>query len=394
MDVDYAMDSFDTIVLGLGAFGSAALYQLAARKNKVLGIDRFSPPHAFGSSHGDTRVTRLAIGEGAHYTPLALRSHEIWRDLEKKTGASLLTTDGLLIISSAAKRSVTHVDEFFANTRAAAEQFGIEHEVLTATEIRRRFPAFNVADNELGYFEPGAGFVRPEECIRAQLALAQQAGATIHPNEMVLGFDASDSAVTVTTDHGTYACGNLIVAAGAWLPQLVGRDIAKLFSVYRQVLYWFDIEGDASAFSPQRFPVFIWELQQKPQGVYGFPAIDGPHGGIKVSTETYGSTTTAETADRRVLPEEIATMYEDYVAPYVEGVASTCRRTATCLYTVTPDFGFVIDRHPASARVIIASPCSGHGFKHSAAIGEALAQWIVDDRSRIDMGVFNLRRFF
>jgi len=387
------MDQFDTIVLGLGAVGSAAVYQLAARKHNVLGIDQFSPPHTYGSSHGDTRVTRLAIGEGAQYTPLALRSHEIWRDLEKRTDASLLTIDGLLIISSAAKTSITHVDNFFANTLAAAEQFGIDHEVLDAPEIRRRFPAFNVADDEVGYFERDAGFLRPEECIRTQLALAQQGGATIHRDEKVLRFDASDSAVTVTTDQGMYACGHLIVAAGAWLPQLVGRDIAKLFSVYRQVLYWFDIQGDASAFAPQRFPVFIWELQEKPQGVYGFPAIDGPDGGIKIATETYGSTTTSETADRRVLPEEIAAMYRDYVAPYIVGVARRCRRTATCVYTVTPDFGFVIDRHPQSKRVIVASPCSGHGFKHSAAIGEALAQWIVDGRSHIDLGSFNLRRF-
>src|SRR6266550_7056500 len=201
IDVENAMDQFDTIVLGLGAVGSAALYQLATRKNNVLGIDRFSPPHPFGSSHGDTRVTRLAIGEGAHYTPLALRSHEIWRALEKQTGASLLATDGLLIISSTAKRSVTHVDNFFANTLAAAEQFGIEHEVLTAPEIRHRFPVFKIAGDEVGYFEPGAGLLRPEECIRTQLALAQEDGATIHRDEKVLGFDASDSIVTVTTDR-------------------------------------------------------------------------------------------------------------------------------------------------------------------------------------------------
>ena len=393
MDADYAMEPFDTIVLGLGAVGSAAVYQLAGRKHKVLGIDQFSPPHAYGSSHGDTRVTRVAIGEGAQYTPLAVRSHEIWRDLEKQTGTSLLATDGLLIISSGAKRSVTHVDNFFANTLAAAERFGIDHEILDAHEIRRQFPAFNVAVDEGGYFEHGAGFLRPEECIRTQLTLAQQAGATIHRDEKVLGFDASGSIVTVTTDHGTYGCGNLIVAAGAWLPHLVGRDIANVFSVYRQVLYWFDIDGDASPFLSPRFPVFIWELQKKPQGVYGFPAIDGPNGGIKISTETYGVTTTAETADRLVSGKEIAAMYEDYVAPYIHGVTSTCRRTATCLYTVTPDFGFVIDRHPQSNRVIIASPCSGHGFKHSAAIGEALAQWIIDGCSRVDLGPFNLRRF-
>ena len=387
------MDRFDTIVLGLGATGSAVLFQLASRGVGVLGIDRLSPPHGEGSSHGDTRITRLAIGEGGQYTPLAIRSHEIWRELERETDRSLLTTNGALIISSAAKTSITHVATFFANTIAAAKRFDIAHEILDAKEIRRRYPLFNVADDEVGYFEPSAGFVRPEECIRAQLALAGANGATIHRDETVLGFDASNGGVTVTTDRARYWCAQLIVAAGPWLPELADRDVARRFKIYRQVLYWFDIDGDPGEFSPDRFPVFIWELQRKPQGVYGFPAIDGPRGGIKVSTEAFGATTTPHTSARGVTRDEIAAMHRDYVAPYLRGVSSRCVRTATCLYTVTPDFGFVIDRHPHSDRVIVASPCSGHGFKHSAAVGEALAQWIVDGQSRIDLGAFTLRRF-
>jgi sarcosine oxidase len=173
----------------------------------------------------------------------------------------------------------------------------------------------------------------------------------------------------------------------------MGRDVARWFKVYRQVLYWFDIEGDAAEYALDRFPVFIWELQGKPQGVYGFPAIDGPRGGLKVSTESFGATTTPQTVTRTVTPEEIAAMHRDYVAPYLRGVGARCLRATTCLYTVTPDFGFVIDRHPRSDRVIVASPCSGHGFKHSAAVGEALAQWIVEGQSRIDLGAFALRRF-
>ena len=380
-------------MLGLGAAGSATLYQLAKRRRSVLGMDRFSPPHGEGSSHGDTRITRLAIGEGAQYTPLAIRSHEIWRELERETDRSLLTTNGALIISSAAKTSVTHVATFFANTLAAAKCFEIPHEILDASEIRRRFPLFNVADNEVGYFEPSAGFVRPEECIGAQLELAKAKGATIHRDETVLGFDVSDAGVTVTSDRATYSCAQLIIAAGAWLPELVGRNVALWFKVYRQVLYWFDVEHNAAEYASDRFPVFIWELQGKPQGVYGFPAIDGPRGGLKVSTESFGATTTARTVARNVTPDEIAAMHRDYVAPYLPGVGARCLRTTTCLYTVTPDFGFVIDRHPQSDRVIVASPCSGHGFKHSAAIGEALAQWIVEGRSRIDLDAFALRRF-
>jgi sarcosine oxidase len=177
------MKRFHTVVLGLGAMGSAAVCQLAKRGHRVLGIDRFEPPHAYGSSHGDTRITRLAIGEGEHYTPLALRSHELWRELERETGESLLINCGELIISSAAKTSISHGERFFANTLAAARKHGIAHEILDAAAIRRRFPDFNVRDDEVGYFEREAGFLRPEACVHAQLALARQHGAKIRTGD-------------------------------------------------------------------------------------------------------------------------------------------------------------------------------------------------------------------
>jgi sarcosine oxidase len=384
---------FDTIVLGLGAMGSAAVYQLAKRGNKVLGIDRFTPPHAHGSTHGDTRITRLAIGEGAQYTPLAIRSHVIWREVERETGTTLLTTVGGLIISSGATRAVTHVEDFFANTLAAAKRFAIDHEVLDAREIRRRFPQFNVRDDEVGYFERDAGFLRPEECVRAQLSLASRHGAAIHVEETVRGFDATPSGVEVSTDRATYSAGRLIVAAGPWLARWLGADRASHFKIYRQTLFWFDLRGPVGAFERDRFPVFIWELQGKPQGIYGFPAIDGPAGGLKVATEHFGRTTTPDTVDRNVTDGEKSAMYENYVAPYLPAVSDTCLRATTCLYTVTPDFGFVIDAHPEFERVLVASPCSGHGFKHSAAIGEALAEQVVDGASRLDLRPFRWSRF-
>ena len=387
------MIKFDTIVLGLGATGSAAAYQLARRGNRVLGIDRFDPPHTHGSTHGDTRITRLAIGEGAQYTPLAMRSHELWREIERETGQSLLMACGGLVISSAAKTSTVHVENFFANTLAAAERFGIDHEVLHAPELRRRYPQFNVRDDEVGYFEPSAGFVRPEACVRAQLALARAHGAEIHVNEVVRGFDASADAVTATTDRATYAAERLIVAAGPWLPGLLRSEWAKWFTVSRQVVFWFDVGDSAAAFAPECFPVFIWELQASRQAVYGFPAIDGPGGGIKISTEQLETPTTPEAVDRNVTEDESRAVYAQLVAPHVPAVRANCLRAAACLYTVTPDFGFVIDSHPDFDRVLVASPCSGHGFKHSAAIGEALAQRIIDGASRIDLGAFRMDRF-
>ena len=387
------MDKYDAVILGLGAMGSAAAYQLGKRGAKVLGLDRFAPPHAYGSSHGDTRITRLAIGEGVHYTPLALRSHEIWREIETETGADLLTVTGGLIISSGSRTGALHVDDFFANTVAAAKKHGIAHRILDAADIRRRFSAFRVRDDEIGYYEPQAGFLRPENCVRAQLALAQKHGAEIHTDEKVLGFAASDDGVTIETDRGRYAAGKLIVTAGAWLPELLGARFSANFKVLRQVLFWFDVEGPIAPFLPGNCPVFIWELQGPKQAIYGFPAIDGPHGGVKIATQQYEHTTTPGSVNRTVSDAEASAMHQKYVAPYLPELSRKCIRSVACLYTVTPDAGFVIDFHPESKRVIIASPCSGHGFKHSAAIGEALAELAIEGKSRFDLSAFRIGRF-
>ncbi len=387
------MKHYDTIVLGLGAMGSATTYQLAKRGNRVLGIDRHSPPHDFGSTHGDTRITRLGIGEGAQYTPLALRSHEIWRALERETGSTLLTTNGGLVLSSKARTSRSHSDAFFANTVAAATQYGVPHEILDAADIRRRFPQFIVADDETGYFEPSAGFLRPEECIRVQLALAAQHGAELHRYERATAFAATQRGVTVTTDCDTYGADRLIVAAGPWLPAFVGPEIGRHLTIYRQVLCWFDIDGPVAPFLPENFPVFIWELQGKRQGIYGFPAINGARGGLKVATEQYDVATTPDGVDRQVSDQEIRDIFDEYVQPQLSGLRGACVKAVTCLYTVAPDFGFIIDALPGAERVLFASPCSGHGFKHSAAIGEALAERATDRASRHDLGVFSLARF-
>jgi sarcosine oxidase len=385
------MQRYDTVVLGLGAMGSAALLQLAKRGQHVAGIDRFSPPHAFGSSHGDSRVTRLAIGEGAHYTPLVMRSHQLWREIEKETGRDLMTTTGGLIISSRSTTSRMHVQDFFGTTVAAAERYGIAHEILDARAIKHRFPQFNVRDDEIGYYEYEAGFLRPETCVAAQLALAEKHGAAIHRNEKVLGFEDAGSGITVKTDKQTYAAGRLIVSAGAWLPQLIASKYAAPFKIRRQVLFWYAPKGAITPFQLGNFPIYIWELQGRPQAIYGFPAIDGEHGGIKVATQQYETETTPEDVDRTVSGAEARAMY-DYIAPYLPGFSGKCLKAVVCLYTVTPDAEFVIDAHPEMPHVIVASPCSGHGFKHSAAIGEALSEIVIDGKSRLDLSPFKFSR--
>jgi len=384
---------YDVIVLGLGAMGSATVYQLAKQGAHVLGIDRYAPPHGFGSTHGGTRVTRLAIGEGAHYTPLVMRSHEIWREIEYETGANLLCTNGGLVISSNSNPASTHVKDFFRNTVDAARKHGITHELLDAAEIRRRYPMFNVSEEEFGYFEPSAGFVRPEACVHAQLELAQKHEAVLHTGETVLSFEPRSDGVGVVTDKGRYEADKLIIAAGAWAPELLGPEFADIFKIYRQVLLWFQPRGNITAYRPDRFPIFIWELPNARQGIYGFPAIDGATGGIKVASESFGETTDPQSALRDVSAEEIAETHARYIAPFFPDLSPVCVKSSVCLYTVTPDFGFIIDSHPDSRRVMVASPCSGHGFKHSAAIGEALADWGTKGESRHDLSAFGLARF-
>jgi sarcosine oxidase len=382
----------ETIVIGLGAMGSATVYQLAKRGRPVLGIDQFAPPHARGSTHGETRITRQAIGEGEHYSPFAIRSHELWREIEHDAECQLLTLTGGLIISSGAGIANMHVPDFLATTLAAAKRYNIPHELLSAAEIRTRFPAFNVRDEEAGYFEPSAGFLRPEDCVAAQLGLAERYGATLHRSEKVVAIRQDRAHVMVRTDATTYVAEHVILTTGPWIPDFVGPERASLFSVTRQVLYWFAPTEVVTPFLPGRFPVFIWEPHGGTQAIYGFPAIP-PVGGIKIASGAYGERTTAAIGSRAVTVEETTAMYQQLVAPCFPGLSPRCLKTVSCLYTVTPDAGFVIDRHPEYHQVLLVSPCSGHGFKHSAAIGEAVAELVANGASRLDVSRFGIGRF-
>ncbi len=388
--------NFDVIVVGLGAMGSAAIYQLAKRGARVLGIDQFAPPHQFGSTHGDTRVTRQAVGEGPAFVPLVLRSYELWREIEQATGKDLLTITGGLILAGADSRSVPpYRPDFFRRTIQVAEAHGIPHEQLNPAAIAQRFPQFHLAGQEAGYYEPGAGFLRPERCVEAQLRLAEHYGAQIHRNERVLGYgaDTAGRSVTVHTDAGSYVAQTLVLAAGPWIGNLLEQEYAAPFRVYRQVMYWFAVRGSIEPFLPGNFPVFIWHFGDgSGEYIYGFPAIDGPDGSVKVATAQFHTTTTPDSVDRDVPDEEIRRMYDSHVAGYLPGLASRCLKSRVCLYTVTADEGFVIDRHPRHANVLVASPCSGHGFKHSAAIGEVLAQLALDGQSKIDVSAFSFAR--
>jgi sarcosine oxidase len=386
--------TFDTIVVGLGAMGSAAVYQLAKRGNKVLGLDRFSPPHANGSSHGESRIIRQAIGEGDEYVPLALRSYELWREIERATGKRLLTFTGGLTLQSQNNDAVMHGRrDFLDEAIRCATQFNIRHEVIETAELKKRYPQFALTD-ERGYYEYETGFLRPELCIEAQLDLGRRHGATVQTDEIVVSVESDrNSAVTVKTNHGSYCAAEVILTAGAWIARFLPTAYARLFKVYRQVMYWFVIREDrGSRFAAPEFPVFIWILGHASEfGFYGFPSLDGKT--VKVATEQFAASTDPDQARRDVDIEEIRSMYNEYLRERFPEISDRCVTAATCLYTTTPDSHFVIDAHPDDERIIIASPCSGHGFKHSAAIGEALAEQVIDGKSKIDISSFSLKRF-
>jgi sarcosine oxidase len=387
--------TYDTIIIGLGAMGSAAAYQLSKRKVKVLGIDRFLPPHKFGSTHGETRVTRKAIGEGAEYVPLTLRSYEIFREIEAETNADLLTVTGGLIISNPSGKANLHGNKSFIETTVAtAKKFGVNHRTLAADEIAKMFPQFNLDGNERGYFEAEMGFLRPENCVKAQLESAEKNGAEIRRNEKVSGIKTLPNCVEVITDKGVYQAGKIIVSAGAWIKDFVERPQQDLFKIFRQVFYWFDVADNFEYFKLGNFPTFIREFGRwENDFVYGFPAIDGRFGGFKIATETYLKTTDPDDVNREVTQLEIDEVFEKYIENRILKVSNKCIKTATCLYTVTPKAKFLIDYLPDNKRVIIASPCSGHGFKHSAAIGEILAELVIEGKSKIDISAFSFESF-
>ena len=388
------VNNFETIVVGLGATGSAAVYQLAKRGNKVLGLDRFSPPHEDGSSHGESRIIRQAIGEGEEYVPWVLRSYELWREIEKETGKELLTITGGLTLESQNSEAAMHGRrDFLDQAIRCAEKFGIGHQILETGDIRKSYPQFAVTD-ERAYFEYETGFLRPELCIEAQLELARKHGAAVQTNEIVVSLESDGpSGVTVKTSRGAYSAEKVVIAAGPWIAGFLPPSYAHLFKVYRQVMYWFDIREDSrSSFVPPGFPIFIWIFGKGAEfGFYGFPTLDGKT--IKIATEQFTAISDPDYVQRLVSSEEKHSMYIDYVQTRLPGLADRCAAAASCLYTTTPDSNFVIDVHPDNDRIVITSPCSVHGFKHSAAVGEVLAQQVIDGKSKIDISSFSLKRF-
>jgi sarcosine oxidase len=368
---------FDVIVCGLGAMGSATLLHLADRGHRVLGVDRFAPPHDRGSSHGRTRVIREAYFEHPVYVPLVQRAMSLWEALEERSGHALLRTTGALMLGPPGSRTVEGA------LRSAAEH-GLPHERLTWEAVRRRFPAFHADDGVEGVWEPRAGALAVEACVQTQLGLARGAGARVHLDEPMLEWSPAGDGVEVRTASGRYAAGALVLALGAWLPEWMPR---LPLEVERQVQLWFAPAADPALLRPGAFPVFIWERDDGAT-FYGLPDMGG---GVKVARHRDGEATTAAEL-RRVVDEADVAEVRAFLAERIPAADGPLRDACVCPYTNTPDHHFLLDRHPEHPQVWLVSPCSGHGFKFAPAIGELVAGWVESGTAPPELAPFRLRR--
>ena len=372
--------AYDVIVIGQGAAGSAALYHLARRGRRVLGIERFEPGHERGSSHGQTRIIRLGYFEHPSYVPLVRSAYAMWRDLEDASGETLLHITGIAEIGRPDSELVT-------GTLASSRAHDLTHEVLDAKEAMRRFPAFKLPQDFIAVIQPEGGYVDAERALRTHLRLAKEAGAEIRHNERVTAIEPRGGGVRIVTENGALDAGSAIVAAGAWTKTLL-PGLPLTLDATRQMLMWFD-PSDAAPFREPRFPV--WMLESELGIHYGFPYSDAE--GLKIALHHHErQRVDPETYDRALSARDEA-LVRAGVSRFIPQADTPLRGSKSCLYTMTEDGDFVLDQMPGYPQIVVASPCSGHGFKFAPVIGEVLADLATVGGTRHDIGRFGVGRF-
>jgi len=370
--------AFDVIVVGAGGLGSAVLYHLARAGATVLGLDRFAPPHDRGSSHGGTRIYRQAYYEAPEYVPLAVRALELWRALERDSGTTLFAKTGGLTIGA-------EDSELVSGALRSAKLHGISHETLTASEASGRFPAFRPPENAIAVFEPTAGVLFPEACVSAHLTLARALGAAVIAGEPAVRVDQRGTRPAVTTNRSTYRAKRVVVAAGAWAPRLLGAD--RLFSVTRETVHWFARATEHAARGS--CPVSMIDSGGGPI-LYTIPDFGD---GFKAALHNAGPVANPDAAaddDTAASAARVATLLAD-VAP---GGAGALRTSEHCYYTKTPDGHFAIGALPSAPAILLASACSGHGFKFTSVLGEAVARLALGEDPGLPPALFDPARLF
>lgn len=375
------MEHFDAIVTGMGGMGSATAYQLARRGLKVLGLEKHNLVHELGSSHGQTRIIRLAYYEHPSYVPLLFRAYELWRQLENLTGERILFVTGGLDAGYPDGRIVQ-------GSLAACKEHSLHHELLDAGQLRQRFPGVCLPKGMVSIYSPDSGFVLSERAITLYTRLALDHGAEIHAREPVTGWDVRSDSVQVCTPASTYSADRLIVSAGAWTARLM-PFLSSILQPERQVLIW-TRPTDPEIFRLGAFPVFNLE---SPEGqFYGFPVYDFP--GFKLGRYHHrNEKVDPDAMDRDCHPEDEAVLRQG-IARYFPQANGPTLALKACLFTNTPDEHFILDTHPESDRVLIAAGFSGHGFKFCSVVGEIMAELAANGATRHNLGLFRIDREF
>ncbi|KOS62913.1 N-methyl-L-tryptophan oxidase [Lysinibacillus agricola] len=369
---------YDVIIIGAGSMGMAAGYNLAKAGKNVLMLDAFDPPHEEGSHHGDTRIIRFAYGEGASYVPFVKRAGELWKELEALTDESLFLQTGVMNVGEE-----TH--SFIQNVKTSAKLYDLSLEQYSAAEAMEKWSGLSLPENFVACYEPTAGVLRVEACIRAYKTLAIEAGATLHTNEKVQNIEAGNI-VRVQTANSVYEAKHLIVTAGAWATELLqSMGITIPVTPTRKTFAWF--EADEQLYRENVFPAYCFEFADS--SYYGFPSIDGA--GLKLGRHDGGEAINPNDP-LRPFDEQDTIDLQSFINRFMPQ-HGTLKFGKTCKYSMTPDEDFIIDFLPEHRNIVIAAGFSGHGFKFSSAVGEVLTDLTLNGKSKQDLSIFRLSRF-
>lgn len=362
--------------------GSAAAASLTRRGYNVVGFERHWRAHNLGSSHGDTRAIRKAYVREEQYAPLVLEAYELWRRLERESGAELLREIGGLVVAPAG-------GETLSRSIATADRYGIPYEVLDPAEVTSRWPTVLPPVGTAAFYEPSQSIMPPEKTVSTNIEIAIRNGAQLHFDTAVLSWDASPSGVTVQTAQGNCDADRLVLAGGAWLRQLVDLSLMPI-SVERLFQVWVEPDGSVHQFRVGNHPRWVFE---DPQGraAYAFPILEGERA-IKLAF-TAGAPTDPDVVQRDALPGEIAELvgFMAQLIPAIKGKGAS--RVAACLSGKAPDDNFILGCHPASSNVVVAGGFSSHGFKFVPVIGEILADLATNGATSRDISLFEPSRF-